>query len=366
MNHFLPIFPQPFSCVKILMRIWLWLVISAPIISFFSPWTEVHAASLAQAQRVLVETVALTERGIQDSTVLQQTVSKRLAQTGFDPVQTPTDPHDVMVRVKCEERKSWSGPSKHRGRSHLRSAASRLWKGPACQISYRYNGHTPYWKWEVRTSFEKPDQAAKAAGVTRPGLFALQALNSQLASNDFPLYLAAEWGQSDRLISLFNQSMDDLERRRLILQLLGPLPSPACLATLQAAMKEPDLASTAISAMGKQGEVAIPTLTSTLETSANPDLHLAAIQALGEIATHSKAPALFDQFLVLLKSEDPRVQTVAVHGLGKLGDQDAIDPLEELNVQAWTNPSNDPDMQALREALNWSLWQLNPSAHFGE
>ena len=58
------------------------------------------------------------------------------------------------------------------------------------------------------------------------------------------------------------------------------------------------------------------------------------------------------------------MQTVAVRGLGKLADQKAITPLETLNLEAWSNPSTHADIHALREALNWSLWQLNPDTHF--
>jgi hypothetical protein len=244
--------------------------------------------------------------------------------------------------------------------------ASRLWKGPACSISYRQHGNTAHWNREVRTSFEEPRQAAKAVGATNVGLYALQELRTQLVHDEFPLYLAAEWGQADRLITIFQQATDHLDRRLLILQLLGPLTSATILPTLQEAIQTPELALTAITALGKQGEVAITTLAKILDSPGNSTQQLAAIQALGEIATHSKVPSLYDQFVQQLQSQDPRMQTVAVRGLGKLGDQRAITSIETLNLQAWTTPSTHADIQALREALNWSLWQLNPESHTGE
>jgi HEAT repeat protein len=112
--------------------------------------------------------------------------------------------------------------------------------------------------------------------------------------------------------------------------------------------------------------MAIPTLVSYLESTANADHRLAAIQALGVIATQSKAPALFPQFIQLLESNDPKIQTEAVKGLGNLGDRRAIEPLEKLNLKAWTNSSTSPDMQALRKMLSGSLWQLNPATHASE
>lgn len=358
------IFPQLFSYVTIILGLWLGIPITvsaAPPIG-----TNTQVVSLEHIQHVRIETLALTERGIQDSSTLQQVVSTRLAQAGFTPVEESTRPHDVIVRVKCEERKTRTGPSQHRKSGHSLLTASRLWKGPACSITYRQQSNTAHWNREVRTSFEEPRQAAKTAGATNAGLYALQELQTQLTHDEFPLYLAAEWGQADRLINLFQQATDDLDRRLLILQLLGPLTSSTVLPTLQEATRTPELALTAITALGKQGEVAIPTLVKILDIPGNYSQHLSALQSLGEIATHNKNPALYDQFLQQLQSQDPRIQTVAVRGLGKLGDQRAVTSIETLNLQAWTNPSTHADIQALREALNWSLWQLNPESHTGE
>ena len=317
---------------------------------------------LNEIQHVLITTLALTERGVQDSTAIHEVVSRRLAQAGFSPVADAKMPHDIMVRVKCEERKSKTGRSKNRSSGHAMSTASRLWRGPACHISYRQHGKPALWSWEVRTVFEEARKAAKAAGATNSGLYALQELASQLSKDDFSLYLAAEWGQSDRLIKLFQEATDHLDRRRLILQLLGPLSSPSVLTTIQEAAQDPVLALTAIEALGNQGEVAITTLIEVLNAPGNPEQQLAALQALREISTHSTTPVLFDQFVQQLQSPDPRMQTIAVRGLGSLGDQRAVDPINALNLQAWANPSTHADMHALRESLNDTLYQLDPQA----
>jgi len=319
---------------------------------------------LVTAQVLLVESIALTERGLQDSSTITKTVTDKLSEAGFTVVSSPDQPHDAVVRVKCEERQTWTGPSKHRSTGP--SPTSRLWKGPACHISYRYGDQSPHWSWEVRTAFEDTRTAAEAAGASNTGTFALNALNAQLQLDDFPLFLVAEWEQPDRLLMLLQKSTDNLERQTTILQLLGTLSSGKAFAALQDALTKPALAPTALLALGQQGEMAIPVLVSFLETSTNADHRLAAIQALGIIATQSKAPALFTQFMNLLESEDPKIQTEAVKGLGNLGDRRAIQPLEKLNLKAWTNPSTSPDMQALREMLSVSLWQLNPDTHASE
>ena len=215
---------------------------------------------------------------------------------------------------------------------------------------------------EVRTSFEDPRQAAKAANATNSGSYALQELQAQLAKDVFPLYLAAEWRQTDRLIHLFEQTTNQLDHRRLILELLGPLISPAALLTIEEATRNPELAVTAITALGNQGEVGIPTLINILDSSEISEHRLAALKALGEIATHSTPPTLYDVFVKQLQAQDPRMQTIAVKGLGHLGDLRAVTPIETLNIQAWSNPSTHKDIQALREALNESLYSLDASA----
>ena len=319
---------------------------------------------LMTAQVLLVESIALTERGLQDSSSITKTVSDKLSEAGFTVVSSPDQPHDAVVRVKCEERQTWTGPSKHRSTSPV--PTTRLWNGPACHISYRYKGQSPQWNWEVRTPFEDTQAAAEAAGTSDIGTFALNALNTQLQQDDFSLFLTAEWEQADRLVMLLQQSTDNIEQQTTILQLLGTLPSDKAFTTLKEALTNPALVRTALLALGEQGERAIPALASYLETTTNSDHRLAAIQALGSIATQSKAPALFSLFINLLESENPKIQTEAVKGLGNLGDRRAIQPLEKLNLKAWTNPSTSPDMQALRKMLSWSLWQLNPDAHTSE
>jgi hypothetical protein len=326
---------------------------------------EAHAVHpLITAQVLVVETIALTERGLQDSPAIAKTVTDRLADTGFTIVSTPEEPHDAIIRVKCEERQTFTGPSQHRNTSPALS--SRLWKGPACHISYRYQGQSPAWNWDVHTTFEDTGGTAEMAGVSDTGIFAMTALNTQLQQDDFPLYLIAEWEQADRLLMLFQKSTANVERQTTILKLLGTLASDPAFEALKGALTDPALAPTALFALGQQGEKAIPALATFLESTTNSEHRLAAIHALGAIATQSNAPALFTQFIKVLDTEELKTQTEAVKGLGNLGDRRAIQPLEKLNLKTWTNPSTSPEMMDLRKMLSWSLWQLSPSAHTAE
>jgi HEAT repeat protein len=324
---------------------------------------EHPAHPLASVNTLLVEIVALSERGLENSSAITKTITDKLSEAGFTVVSSPDQPHEAVIRVKCEERQTWTGPSKYRSISPV--PTSRLWKGPACHISYRYQDSSPQWKWDVRTSFEDIGAAAEAQGASNTGTFALNALNTELQQDDFPLFILAEWEQTDRLLMLLQKSQGNSERQITILQLLGTISSDKAFNALQDALSHPPLIPTALLALGQQGETAIPILITFLETTLNSEHRLTAIQALGAIATYSKDPMLFTQFIQLLDSEDPKVQTEAVKGLGNLGDRRAIQPLEKLNLQAWTNPSSSPDMRALREMLSSSLWQLRPDAHTG-
>ncbi len=339
-----------------------WLGISPILSATASSDLSASTVPLDRVQQVRIEALSLTERGVQESSALQTVVGKRFAQVGFSPVHGPNTPSDIVVRVKCEERKTQTGIRQHRKGGHASATAFRLWKGPACHISYRYQGKPSQWHREVKTSFEDPRQAAKAAGAQNVGQYALQALQAELAQDEFPLYLAAEWGQTDRLIQLLQDSTDQPDRGRLILQLLGSLTSPDAFSAIKDAIANPELAAAAITALGAQGERAIPALMDIVNSSEHSEHQLMALTSLGGIAARSAPPALYDVFIQQLESQDPRMQTIAIRGLGRLGDARAVPPIEALNIQAWSDPSTHADMVALREALNWSLYQLDASS----
>jgi HEAT repeat protein len=152
-----------------------------------------------------------------------------------------------------------------------------------------------------------------------------------------------------------------------IIPLLGSTSDASALSALKEALRDPVLAPKAAIALGQQGEQAEATLVGILQTAETPELKIAAVKGLGEIATHSAQTSVFTPLVNSLQKPDTEipVKTEIVRALGKLGDQEAVPVLEKLNHQAWTDPSSSPEMQELREALSWSLWQLNPDAHTG-
>ena len=329
--------------------------------------TPEEKSHLKKAQIVSLQTVALTEKGPVDSEDIQQVVTKRFQAIGYTINIDEEKSHDVVVKVKCEERKTRTGPSTYGGDADSRYASARGWKGPACQITYGLNGEQLDWRKEVRTDFEDAITAAQKVKKKNVGEFALSELSKQLQQDDFPLLLTAEWGQAERLVMLMKQPDTEQDLKLKIIPLLGTTSDPLALSTLKETLKDPVLAPKAATALGQHGEQAEETLVTLLQTAQTQELKVSAVKGLGEIATHSAQTSVYTPLVTALQKPDTEipVKTEIVRALGKLADQRAVPILEELNTQAWTDPSTSPEMQELREALSWSLWQLDPSPHSG-
>ena len=329
--------------------------------------TPEEKSQLKQAKNIALQTVALTERGLADSKEIRTVVTKRLQAMGYTILGDKDTSQDVMVKVKCEERKTRTGPSTYGGDSDSLHAPLPGWTGPACQITYGLNGEQFDWRIEVRTDFPDAIKAAKKRKVKNSGEFALTELSKKLKQDDFPLLLTAEWEQADRLIRVLEHPDTEQNLKLKIIPLLGNTSDPSALTALKKALTNPALAPKAAVALGQQGEQAEETLVGLLQTAETPELKVAAVKGLGEIATHSAETSVFKPLVHSLQKPDTEipVKTEIVRALGKLGDQEAVPVLEKLNHEAWTDPSMDPEMQELREALTWSLWQLNPDAHTG-
>ena len=324
-------------------------------------------AQLQRVETIFVKTVALTEKGLVDPTLIETAAADRLTATGFTVITAESKPHDVVLKVKCDERKPWGGVRKSDGVLQQPGAPSRNWKGPACQLSYFFDGQKGPWQYEIRTTFDNAWEAAKAAGHGDAGQFALQHLSQALRDSDFPLDLAAEWKQAKRLSSLLIDPQTDRATKFKILSLAGHVPGDDMLQALQQIRTEAVFAVPATIALGAMGEPAIPTLLDLL-SDPSVDIQAAAAEALGEIGTHSGNIEILPPLLAKMEAPDVhlRVQTEIVRAIGKTPDLRSLEPLEQFALKVWTARSNDPLMQELREAVDWSMWQINPTAHTDE
>jgi hypothetical protein len=342
----------------------------APIDSFAhrNALTPDQKEHLRTAQDIRVQTLVLTEKGEADSGTIQHVISDRLQTIGLTVVDTSTKPHDVVLKVKCEERRSSVAMTTTGGDADQPGAPSRIWKGPACQLTFSIDGQIGLWRQEVRTAFEDAWQEAKTHGHRDSGLYALDQLREVLRKHNFPIELLAEWKQAKRLAAFLTSRDTRPTTKRVILRLAKKVASPTMLRALHTSMSDQDLAPHAIRAMGFMGTTASPFLLDLLENSDSVKLKALAAQALGEIGAHSGDMTILPPLLAMMDSPtiDLQVQTEIVKAVGKIPDHQSVDSLQQLGVKAWTSRSNDPRMQDLREAIDWSLWQINPNAHTDE
>lgn len=351
------------------------LLLSVSCILFFLPdsswayrdyFTADQKAQLAKVQTILIDAIALTDKGTADAGPIAEIAARRLGELGYTVVQDRTKPHDAVFKVKCEQRKTWEGTTAAGGDADLPDAPSRLWKGPACQLTYLLGDMKIKWQREVRTDFDDAVTAAQSAQAGEPGAYAMGQLATVLGKYEFPLLLAAEWGQPDRLLKLLDSTETSQERKVRIISLLGEMQADEALPRLKQALQDRNLSKEAAVALGDLGREGIPLLVDILKTSNQPELQAAAAKGLGKLGGLHGDGSVVDPLLSMLEAPGIhiRVQTEIVWALGKIIDKRSLPPLKNLykKVLVIRDPDN-KDLQALKEALNWSTKQLDMDEH---
>ena len=284
---------------------------------------------LAKAERVLVDVLALTDKGEVDPGAITEIVTRRLKKLGYSVMTDRSADYDVIFRVKCEQRKIWEGTGTSGGDADLPDSPSRVWKGPACQLTYLLSGKKLGWHKEVRTEFEDAIQAAAEAKAADPGAFALKKLQEKLEAYDFPVLVTADWKQVGRLLKLLDASDTTEVRKRKIISQLGEIFAVEAIPRLSAITKEKNvvLAEEAVHALGKIGnQNTIPLLTSLLKSDV-PQIQSAAAKALGMVGSLNYDFTVVDPLLVALNTNHIGVKTEVAWALGKVPDRKAHPPL---------------------------------------
>ena len=336
------------------LAIWCWVDSSWASREYF---TTEQKEQLAKIQTVLVETIAITDKGTVPSENLTKTVTHRLEQIGYKVVMNPSQAHDVVLRVKCEQHKTWEGTTASGGDADLPDAPSRIWKGPACQFTYLLGGTKIKWQREVRTDFSDAGEAAQAAHAADAGSYAMDKLNERLQQYDFPVTLAAEWGHADRLLKLLDAPDTDNVRKLKVISLLGDMMNDEALPKLKEALQDKNLAQQAAVALGNIGKESVPSLIDMLKNSKDPSLQIAAAKGLGQVGALHGDPAIIPPLLEMLFKPDldMGVRTEVVWAIGKMPDKRAIDPLHKLDRELQAIRTEDPAFKKLKEAAFWSL-----------
>ena len=335
--------------------------------------TPDQKTQLEKAQTVLVEVLALTEKGTYDPSPLVATVKTRLEGIGYTVTTDRSQPHDVAVKVKCEEAKTLTGTSPTGGDVDLADAPDRLWKGPACLLTYFLHNNDLQWKKEVRTTFPDARQAAQQAQVDDAGAYAMGQLNQRLEEYDFPVLLSAEWGQIDRLLKLLDNPKTPKLRKVKILSVLSDVHAEEALPQLTKLLESTDLQQETINALSGAGGHSIPLLIDLFQTSRQPSIRAEAAKALGDIAAKTGDPRpipplvrYVSTLLPHLKTSediDFPVLTEVVWAIGKQRWEGSLKPMRELQQKIWVIFDNSKEMADLREATSWTYKQIDLDGH---
>ena len=325
--------------------------------------TAEEKQKLEKIERVLADVIALSDKGSIDAGPFTDVVSKRMQEFGYTVVTDPAQPHDVTLNVKCEQRKIWEGTTKMGSDADLPDSPSRLWKGPACQLSYMLSGKKMPWRKEVRTDFVDAQQAAEAAKVGDPSDYAMTKLKERLEEYDFPALITAEWGQEDRLFKVYDDPATSSARKVRLIGLFGYLFETKAVSRLLAGLQGNDIeiAKASALALGNIGQKdTVPTLIQTMKTG-QPELRPVAAKALGVLGALHGDFTIVDPLLDTLKTDDVSLKTEVAWALGKLPDRKAYDPLFALQKSLYHVRENDadPKLVKLKEAVNWSIKQID-------
>jgi hypothetical protein len=357
--------PNPFIARFIISSFLLSIVLAVSGESawaFRESFTAEQRDSLAKVKTVLVEVIVITDSGSAPAAPFMDVVKTGMESLGYTVVTDPAQPHDVILRVKCEQRKTWEGTTTMGSDADLPDSPSRVWKGPACQLNYLLGTTKIKWQKEVRTDFEDAVSAAQTAGEKDPGVYAMTKLREKLMQYDFPVLLAAEWGQADRLIKLLDTPGTNQLRQLKIISLLGYMMNDEALPRLKEALKDKDLANQAAVALGNIGKDSIPILIDMLKHSKSTDLQAAAAKGLGQVGALHGDPTIIPPLLEMLDAPgiDIAVQTEIAWALGKLPDKRSVEPLFALDrkLQKIRNDPPDPAIKKLKEAVFWSIKQV--------
>jgi len=330
-------------------------------------------AQLAKVNTVLVTVLALTEKGPTDSTLLLKTIAARLEELHYKVITDAAQPHDIEFKVKCEERKTWTGTSATGGDVELIDAPDRLWKGPACLLTYRLDHRDLDWKKEVRTSFADAGEAAKKANEADAGQYAMKHLNQRLSEYEFPILLSAEWGQIDRLLQLLDDPKTTKLRKVKILSVLSDLHAEEALPKLTQLLETTDLQQETINALSGAGIESIPLLIDLFQTSKQSSIRAEAAKALGNVAAKTGDPRTIPPLVQYVSTVLPQIKTSedidfpllteVVWAIGKLRWDSSFKPIGKLQEKVWLIYDNSKEMAELREATSWTYKQLDLDGH---
>ena len=322
-------------------------------------------SALSLAQIVLLEVHVSASQGVTTKAV-QEIVAEKMEELQYTVEIESFRPHDVVVQVTCGEMEA-NGQRTQPSRPVGPNPKSKPdpFKGPPCLFHYRFQGTPMPWLQVERFIYSEGVKTIKDLASRSPTDNPSSLTLRYLQEFEFPLLLSAEWAQVDRLLQTFRSTTTSLSRKEMIMVLLSEIQADPAFSVLAEALEDESLKPGAARALGEFGERARPYLTALLTTSSRPEVQVAAVHGLGRVGAMTGDTSSTSLLLQILKAPDVkrRVQTEVVWALGKAPDFRAFPALAELEHTIWMLRSNDPELEQLRQAVDWSIREVRQGGH---
>ncbi len=322
---------------------------------------------LAGAQTVLVDVTASINDGSADPSRLRAIVTRRFREIGFAVATDADQNHDVAVQIACREAEPAARLPGKTGEDGVRMG-ERSFMGPPCLLKYAYRGKSMPWKRVDRIVFSLGVEASRRAEKKGSGVAPMDTFARYLEEYDYPLLLTAEWEQTVRLRALLENARTDLERKRTIIFLLGEVRAEEAVNCLLIALEDDALVEPAALALGNFGRQVREPLVRLLRNAQRPEVQAAAARSLGNIGASTGDWSLSPLFVEILERPglDIAVQIELVWALGKNPDRRSLPALERLYNRVWSVKSDDPQLDELRKAVDWSHRGVRLGGHTDE
>ena len=295
---------------------------------------------------------------------IMEILQPRLEKIGYRVARASTHSLDgLWLQVDCETIPVRKGlPPRDRAGSALRKPP-RL--GPPCQFAYSYHREVVPWKNVERLIYSESVAAMQQISQAAVPLNPQECVKEFFRLYDFPMLLAAEWGHVDRLLQVLHHPDTGVSRQKLILMLFGEAHIARGYPVLVEKLQDRRVAKEAAEAIGFFGLRAQKHLLPLLQDRSDPQLQAAAAKGLGRIAAatgNSQQTPLYMN-MVADTTLDLRVRTQLAWILGKAPDMRSFPTLLGIEKYVWNDPSHDPDLQAFREAIDWSIREVKQGGH---
>lgn len=318
-----------------------------------------YRPELTTAQNIFIQARAYDGPVQVDATPILDIMTRRMENFGYTVFTDFPYQRDAEVQIVCTEPKN-----PFRQIESVESSNNDT-VPPPCALHYFFKGQKEEWQRIDRIVFNEGVHATQRAQVHTHGHSLLAFSIRYLEEYDFPLLLTAEWFQVARLSTHLDDPNTPLPRKLKIIDMLGEILGEAAYPCLIDALQQDELKKRATYSLGFFGKKAQPHLVSLLKDDQDIEVQATAAQSLGRIGgmtgDTSLTPLMLDRLTT--PGVDMRVQTEIVWALGKAPDFRAFPVLEELYHRVWNIQSNDPELQRLREAVDWSIREVRQGGH---